>query len=78
MSLRGLKAVSRRPIAHDHLQIVLVHPRHRLRRGYRGAGGSIPLGDVGQRQAHIDVPGAQARQVLDSALGGKTSTVMSG
>ena len=31
----------------------------------------VPLGDVGQREAHIDVAGAQAAQVLDSALGGK-------
>ena len=58
-------------VAHDHLQVVLVHPGHRLRCGLRGAGGSIPLGDVGQRQAQIDLRRPQAGQVLDGALGGE-------
>ncbi len=58
-------------VAHYHLQIVLVHPGHRVWCGCRGTGGSIPLGNVGQCEAHIDVARAKAGQVFDAALGGE-------
>jgi hypothetical protein len=46
----------------------LVDPGHRLGCGFGGAGGSIPLGNVGQRESHIDVCRAQPGQVVDTAL----------
>ena len=70
-SLQVCELVRASEVAHDHLQIVLVHPGHRYRGGSRGACRAVPLGNVGQRQAHIDVPRAQAGQVIDGALGGE-------
>ena len=43
-------------VAHDHLQIVLVHPGHRQRCGSGWAGCEIPLDDIGQCESQIDVP----------------------
>ena len=53
LSLKVCQPVRGRRIAHDHLQIILVHPGHRQGRGVGWPRGEVPLDDVSQCESQI-------------------------